>query len=145
MTDKAIWDEAIGLAEQMLGEGCCYISKDGCGLTVKHKDATLFQLQKKYDKDYISMHLRASLLPNEAAWIASSFFVNMDFVLGENFDFTEDKTVLFGIESLQYAADNIHRLWSLDKIPKDKDLEADEMEEAKMDQPVARPKGTSLH
>jgi hypothetical protein len=112
---KPNWDIAIELAEQMFGEKCWELTANDSVLLVKHEGTMLFLLQKKEENDFFSMHLRAGLLPNTAAYIASSFFVNMDFVLGENFEFVDSKTMAFGKDALQFAADNIHSLWDLGK------------------------------
>lgn len=118
---KLDWEEAIVLAEQMFGPKCCSLTTNDAVLIVKHKGSTLFILQKKEENDFITMHLRAGLMPNAAAWIASSFFVNMDFVLGENFEFSTDKTMVYGKEALKFAADHIHELWDLEGIKDDVD------------------------
>jgi hypothetical protein len=143
MTDIApvIWEEVIALAEQMFSKGCCSLTTDDSVLVVRHKNTTLFILQKLPQKDFISMHLRAGLLPNAAAWIASSFYVNFDFVLGENFEFDDDKKTIYGLEALRYASNNIKKLWDLEDIK----MDGAKMEvEANMKRtPV--PKGSSIH
>lgn len=132
------WSVAIEVSERLFEKDCCSVSSDF--LIVRHKKKIVFLMQKKEENDYVSMHLRAGLLPNAAAWISSSLFVNMDFVLGENFEFDSNKDILYGIDALKYAANNIHEFWDLSTV--------DEKVEPKYDgvlRNLTPPKGTKLN
>jgi len=99
------WDQIAKDFKAVLGYDALKIDPSGVQAMVV-SDNTPIAILKAGEQDSINVHLRASILPNTAGLIGSVISHSHAMYLGENFEFLEDGSWVFGQDALKFFADN---------------------------------------
>jgi hypothetical protein len=106
------WDQVINIIEDLGDESFSYeLSSDNKQLYL-YVNEMLYAIMQQLKEGDITFHARACLPPDMAISTYASF-ARKGFTprTALPFDVKKDGTVVNGIESLRYAADNIHLFW----------------------------------
>lgn len=109
------WSRLTRVVEAAYGKGAARVDKDGSRMLVVEYSTPIGIIALTNLPHVLNVHVRASLPPNEVAFmvanVAGSLDSRMRVNIGENFDFEDDGTWLFGGRALAFAARNIVDLW----------------------------------
>jgi len=105
------WQHAKEALDKIFGERSLSIGENGRQGTVSSEDYLMAILKVYNDEDYLSLHLRASLIPTAAAYIAAILGVATRIIIDECFEYDFDGNLLTGERALKFASENIKDLW----------------------------------
>lgn len=105
------WTKATERLAAALGDNPLRISDNGKQALIC-SDEKVVAIAKVYGDDgYVSVHLRASLLPTTAGYISAILGVVIPINIDDMFEYDYDGKLLAGETAVNFASDNIKDLW----------------------------------
>lgn len=104
------WSKLRQDLQNVLGYDALRVNPDGKQAMVV-KDNTPMAIFISRETDGVYLHLRASILPNEAAMIAAVTVYSNQLDIGENFEFDKNGTWLYGDSALKFFIRNAEEMW----------------------------------
>jgi hypothetical protein len=114
MSDKL--EKLKKIIEENVGEDSFRIDEVTNQVFIIQNDR-LSAILKLMDGDYIKLNLRASLAPNNAAYLACIIYLSYNIKIDENFEIDANGKWYFGDDALKYAAKNVLEKWSDNSDP----------------------------